>query len=75
MNSILFLSILRRCNIMATSTFGKQFCVKPEKANDFVKEMTKVATPTLQRNFRSNMVHLTREDSNLKESLLKALNS
>ncbi|MCI9638482.1 MAG: hypothetical protein HFG77_19315 [Hungatella sp.] len=57
---------------MATSTFGKQFTVRPEKAEDFVNEMTKTATPTLRKDFHSNLVHLTQERS-LKENLQKAL--
>ncbi len=58
---------------MATSTFSKQFAVKPEKANEFVKEMTKAVTPTLRRDFRSNLVHLSQEKE-IKDNLLKALN-
>lgn len=58
---------------MATSTFGKQFVVKPEKAAEFVEEMTKAVTPTLRKDFHSNSVHLTQEE-NLKNNLLKALN-
>jgi hypothetical protein len=57
---------------MATSTFGKQFMVRQEKADDFVDEMTKVAAPTLKCDFRSNLVHLTQE-KDLKENLLEAL--
>lgn len=58
---------------MATSTFGKQFAVKPEKANEFVKEMTKAVTPTLQKDFHSNLIHLSQEKE-IKNNLLKALN-
>ena len=58
---------------MATSTFGKQFTVKPEKANEFVREMTKAVTPTLRKDFHSNLAHLTQEKT-LKDSLSNALN-
>lgn len=54
---------------MATSTFGKQFAVKKEKANDFVKEMTKKATPTLQKNFCSKLAH----EKDLRGELEKVL--
>ncbi len=54
---------------MATSTFGKQFSVKSEKAYDFVKEMTKEVTPTLKSDFKSNFAH----EKDLKESLQRAL--
>lgn len=55
--------------IMATSTFGKQFTVKPKKADAFVKEMTKTATPTLKKDFTPHLVH----ECDLKDSLKKAL--
>lgn len=55
--------------IMATSTFGKQFTVKPEKAHDFVKEMTKEVTPTLNSDFKSHLKH----EKDLKEDLRRAL--
>ena len=58
---------------MATSTFGKQFFVKPEKAEEFVNEMSKVVPPTLTKDFNSNLIHLS-QDANLKEKLQKALN-
>lgn len=54
---------------MATSTFGKQFAVKPEKANSFVREMTKKVTPTLKRDFHSNFTH----EKDVRDDLLKAL--
>lgn len=57
---------------MATSTFGKQFFVKPEKVAEFVDEMSKVVPPTLTKDFNSNLVHLSQE-SDLKEKLKKAL--
>lgn len=54
---------------MATSTFGKQFKVTHEKADGFVKEMTRKVAPTLKRNFQSNLKH----EKDLKDSLRKAL--
>ncbi len=54
---------------MATSTFGKQFTVKPEKANDFVKEMTRKVTPTLKSDFHSKLAH----EKDLRSILQKAL--
>lgn len=59
--------------IMATSTFGKQFFVKPEKITEFVDEMSKAVPPTLKKDFNSNLVHLSQEPD-LKEKLKKALN-
>lgn len=58
---------------MATSTFGKQFAVRPEKVTEFVNEMSKAVAPTLRNGFHSNLVHLTQEED-LKDNLLKALN-
>lgn len=58
---------------MATSTFGKQFVVNPEKADEFVNEMSKVVSPTLTKDFSSNLIHLS-QDADLKEKLKKALN-
>ena len=55
--------------IMATSTFGKQFAVKPEKAHDFVKEMTKKVAPTLSSDFKTHLKH----EKDLKENLRRAL--
>lgn len=54
---------------MATSTFGKQFRVKPEKAKGFVNEMTRRVTPTLKKDFKSNFMH----EKDLKDILQKAL--
>lgn len=54
---------------MATSTFGKQFTVKSDKANDFVREMTKKVAPTLKSDFKSNLMH----EKDLKSALQKAL--
>lgn len=58
---------------MPTSTFGKQFEVRYEKAADLVKEMSKSVTPTLKQDFHSNMVFL-HQNTRLKESLIRALN-
>ena len=38
---------------MPTSTFGKQFEVRHEKAADFVREMSKSVAPTLRQDFHS----------------------
>lgn len=54
---------------MATSTFGKKFEVRPEKASGFVKEMTGEVPPTLKSDFKSCLTH----EKDLKESLAKAL--
>jgi hypothetical protein len=54
---------------MATSTFGKQFTVRPEMVSEFVKEMTKAVAPTLRSNFHSNLTH----EKDLRTNLLKAL--
>ncbi len=54
---------------MATSTFGRQFAVKKEKAGEFVKEMSKEVPPTLRGDFHSNFAR----EKDLKESLSKAL--
>lgn len=42
---------------MATSTFGKQFAVKPEKVREFVNKMTETVTPTLNSDFHSKLTH------------------
>lgn len=54
---------------MATSTFGKEFVVRPKKASGFVKEMTKKVAPTLNSDFKSNFKH----EKDLKEYLKRAL--
>ncbi len=54
---------------MATSTFAKDFKVKPDKAKDFVHEMTRRVTPTLDKNFKSKFTH----EEELKSVLQKAL--
>lgn len=59
---------------MATSTFTKQFSVEQKKASEFVKEMSKVVVPTLQPDFKPNLVHLS-QDGELKKSILAALNN
>ena len=58
---------------MPTSTFGKQFEVRHEKAADFVREMSKSVAPTLRQDFHSNMLFL-HQNTRLKESLIRALN-
>lgn len=58
---------------MATSTFTKQFSVDKKKANEFAAEMTKKATPTLQPDFKPNLVRLS-QDRELKKNVLAALN-
>ena len=58
---------------MATSTFTKQFSVDRKNAADFVKEMSRAATPTLKPNFSSNLAHPS-QDSVLRNNLLAALN-
>lgn len=55
---------------MATSSFSKQFTVPKENADAFVREMTKPATPTLTKDFHSQL----RRGKDLKEKLQKALN-
>ena len=54
---------------MATSTFAKRFVVRPEKASEFVEDMTKKVAPTLTKDFSSKLHH----EKDLKESLRKAL--
>ena len=54
---------------MATSTFGKEFRVEPEKANGFVHEMTRKVTPTLRKDFKSKFTH----EEELQDVLRKAL--
>ena len=58
---------------MAASTFTKQFSVEKKKADEFVSEMTKKVTPTLQPDFKPNLVRLS-QDCELKENILAALN-
>lgn len=54
---------------MATSTFGKQFKVRSEKASDFVSEMSRAVAPTLKKDFKSRLKH----EKELKGDLHKAL--
>ena len=54
---------------MATSTFGKEFRVRSEKAKGFVNEMTRKVTPTLSKDFRTNFTH----EGQLRDVLQKAL--
>ncbi len=54
---------------MATSTFGKDFKVKSEKARGFVYEMTRRVTPTLRKDFQTNFTH----EEELQDVLQKAL--
>ena len=58
---------------MATSSFGKQFTVRREKATEFVEEMTKAVAPTLRGDFHSRFAYLS-QDQDLKEIMGKALN-
>lgn len=58
---------------MATSTFTKQFSVGRKKADEFVSEMTKTPMPTLQPDFKPNLVHLS-QNTELKNRILDALN-
>lgn len=54
---------------MATSTFGKEFKVKSEKAKGFAYEMTRRVAPTLNKDFKTNFVH----EENMKDILQKVL--
>lgn len=57
---------------MATSTFGKQFSVKANKAAEFVSEMSKTVKPTLRKDFHSNSANLV-QDTNLRGKIKEAL--
>ena len=57
---------------MATSTFGKNFCVSKKSAHVFVKEMSRKAEPTMSRNFQSRYTPLNK-DPQLREQLMVAL--
>lgn len=46
---------------MATSSFGKQFAVRYDKATEFVEEMTKAVTPTLRSDFHSQLTYLSQD--------------
>lgn len=54
---------------MATSTFAKEFKVKPEKSKGFVNEMTRKVAPTLRSDFESKLMH----EKDLKDVLREAL--
>lgn len=54
---------------MATSSFQKQFAVKKKKINDFVKEMSKEATPKLSEDFKSKFT----SDKNVVEKIVGIL--
>lgn len=56
---------------MATSSFGKQFTVRRDKATVFAEEMTKAVTPTLQRDFHSRFTNLS-QNQELKNTISKA---
>lgn len=47
-----------RDDVMATSTFGKEFKVERKVASSFVKEMQKQAPPTLDKNFETKLTHV-----------------
>ncbi len=57
---------------MAASTFGKQFAVRKDKADEFVDEMTRAVTPTLQGSFKSRIVNLA-QNKKVWENLERAL--
>lgn len=54
---------------MATSSFQKQFAVKKKKVNDFIKEMSKEATPKLNEDFKSKFT----SDKNMVEKIIRIL--
>ena len=56
---------------MATSSFSKNFFVPPEKADEFLEEMTREVAPILPKDFKSQLVHLS-DDEDLIESILNA---
>lgn len=57
---------------MATSTFVKTFSVDKRDGKKFVEVMTRPATPTLNKNFQTRLVHISK-DSELRSKLLEAL--
>lgn len=57
---------------MATSTFGKQFSVKKNKAAEFVSEMSKPVHPTLRKDFHSNSANLF-QNTDLREKIKNTL--
>lgn len=54
---------------MATSTFSKEFKIKSERSERFVREMTRKVAPTLKSDFESKFMH----EKDLKDALQKAL--
>ena len=66
---MLHILLRKGVKFMATSTFNKQFAVKKNKAIDFVKEMSKPATPTLKKGFQTQLTH----EKDLREQLAKVL--
>ena len=54
---------------MATSTFGKQFSVRADKAGEFALEMSKKVQPTLRKDFHSNSANLA-QNKDLRVVLL-----
>lgn len=59
---------------MATSSFTKIFTIKPEKATEFVNEMSKEVPLTLNKDFQSGLINLSQEKE-LKEKLREALSN
>ena len=54
---------------MATSTFAKEFKVRPEKSKGFVNEMARKVSPTLRSDFESQLMH----EKDLKDVLRETL--
>lgn len=57
---------------MATSTFGRQFAVRTDKAAEFESEISKTVLPTLSKDFHSNSANLI-QDIDLRGKIKKAL--
>lgn len=57
---------------MATSSFGKQFTLPRNKADEFVKNMTEAVTPTLRLDFETKFTYLS-QNKELKNCLDKVL--
>ena len=62
----------KRGGNMATSTYGKQFSVRANKAAEFVSEMSKTVHPTLRKDFHSHSANLA-QDTDLREKMKRAL--
>ncbi len=60
-----------RDDVMATSTFGKEFRVERKIATDFVKEMEKPTAPTLKKEFQTKSTHAREIKDLLTKALLK----